>query len=92
MRVTVSFMKDTLFNMVLSNIKDTDIKEKCLPAAYLKTVTNIDELVEFCSADKSCKIAGCNTLGGLHRASIYKNATAEGQRQAQPNAPIQQEG
>ena len=38
---------------------------KCVTAIYLKTVTNIDELGEFCSAEEFIKTAGCNTMGGL---------------------------
>ena len=86
---SVSFMEDILFNTKLSNLSDREMTEKCLTAAYVKTVTNIDELMEFCKAGESIKTAGCNTMGGLHRASTYNSNKAKVQRQPQPNATIQ---
>ena len=42
---TVSFMKETMFNMVLSGPRETDMKERFLTAAYLNAVTNINNLI-----------------------------------------------
>ena len=74
---TVSFMEDS-GGATVSFMEDSDreMKVKCLTAAYMKTVTNIDELMEFCKAGESIKTAGCNTMGRLYGASTYKNNKA----------------
>ena len=56
-------MEEIKYNTGLSS--PWEMKGKCLTAANLKTVTNIDELVEFCSTDESSKTAGCNTLSAF---------------------------
>ena len=67
----VSFMEETVYNVVLAGLRDREMQERCLAAAYMKTVTNIQELVQFCSAEESSKKSGADTIGAL-RTSTYK--------------------
>ena len=80
----VSFMEETVYNVVLAGLRDRDMQERCLAAAYMKTVTNIQELVQFCSAEESSKKNGPDTVGAL-RASAYRRSKKENLKASQGN-------
>ena len=80
----VSFMEETVYNVTLAGLRDRDMQERCLAAAYMKTVTNIQELIQFCSAEESSKKSGPDTVGAL-RTSTYKQAKKEKGKQNQGN-------
>ena len=50
---------------------------KCLAAAYMKTVTNLPQLVQFCSAEESSRASGSSSLVGAVRSS-YQNLKQRG--------------
>ena len=78
----VSFMEETVYNVTLAGLRDREMQERCLAAAYMKTVTNIQELVQFCSAEESSKKSGPDTVGAL-RTSTYKQVKKEKGKQSQ---------
>jgi hypothetical protein len=80
----VSFMEETVYNVVLAGLRDGELRERCLSAAYMRTVTNISQLVQFCSAEESSRAPGSLTVGALR--STYQQSKADGRRQAQSTA------
>ena len=69
----VSFSEETVYHVVLAGLRDRDMQEKCLAAAYMKTVTNLPQLVQFCSAEESSRASGSSSLVGAMRSSYQKN-------------------
>ena len=65
----VSFLEETVLHVVLAGLRDSEMQERCLSAAILKTITNITSLVEFCSAEESGRMSN-PTVGGMR--SSYK--------------------
>ena len=49
----VTFIEETVYNVVLAGLYDRDMQERAISAAILKTITDINSLVEFCSAEES---------------------------------------
>ena len=81
----VSFLEETVYHVVMAGLRDRDMQERCLSAAILKTITDINSLVEFCSAEESGRMSTPSTVGGL-RASAYKKGkqtSKSGQQQQQ---------
>ena len=66
----VSFLEETVYHVVMAGVRDRDMQERCLSAAILKTITDINSLVEFCSAEESGRMSTPSTVGGLR--STYK--------------------
>ena len=52
-REEVTFIEETVYNVVLAGLYDRDMQERAISAAILKTITDINSLVEFCSAEES---------------------------------------
>jgi len=80
----VSFMEETVYNVTLAVLRDREMQERCLAAAYMKTVTNIQELIQFCSAEESSKKSSSDTVGAL-RTSTYRQVKKEKAKQNQGN-------
>ena len=70
--VTVSFMEETVYHVVLAGLRDTEMQERCLAAAYLKSVTNLQQLLQFCSAEESSKASNGNSLIGALKSSYQR--------------------
>ena len=49
----VTFIEETVYNVVLAGLYDRDMQERAISAAILKTIKDINSLVEFCSAEES---------------------------------------
>ena len=84
----VSFLEETVYHVVMAGLRDRDMQERCLSAAILKTITDINSLVEFCSAEESGRMSTPSTVGSL-RASAYKKgkqSNRSGQQQQRPTA------
>ena len=76
----VSFAEETVYRVVLAGLRDRDLQEKCLAAAYMKTVTNLTQLVQFCSAEESSKSSSPDSLvGALRNRSTYQFNKRQGQ-------------
>ena len=78
----VSFLEETVYHVVMAGLRDRDMQERCLSAAILKTITDINSLVEFCSAEESGRMSAPSTVGGL-RTSAYK----KGKQNSKSNQP-----
>ena len=82
----VSFSEETVYHVVLAGLRDRDMQEKCLAAAYMKTVTNLPQLVQFCSAEESSTASGSSSLVGAMRSS-YQKSKRRGQVKSFGNNP-----
>ena len=51
----VTFIEETVYNVVLAGLYDRDMQERAISAAILKTIKDINSLVEFCSAEESSR-------------------------------------
>jgi hypothetical protein len=49
----VTFVEETVYHVVLAGLYDREMQERALSAAILKTIKDINTLVEFCSAEES---------------------------------------
>lgn len=83
----VSFLEETVYNVTLAGLRDQDMQERCLAAAYMKTIGNVTELVKFCSADKASRIPGSRTIGGLLTSSFQQGKKERVVRQQKPRQP-----
>ena len=74
--VTVSFMEETVYHVVLAGLRDSEMQERCLAAAYLKSVTNLQQLLQFCSAEESSKTSNGSSLIGALKSSYQREKRA----------------
>ena len=74
----VSFLEETVYHVVLAGLRDRDMQDRCLSAAIMKTIKDINSLVEFCSAEESGRMTVPSTVGGL-RSSYKKGKNASQQ-------------
>ena len=74
--VKVSFVEETVFNVILSALRDHKMQERVLAAA----VNTVPELVTFCSADKASRNQGSATMGTI-RMSSYQRGKKPGEIQ-----------
>ena len=89
-RATVSFTEETVYHVVLAGLRDTEMQERCLAAAYLKSVTNLAQLLQFCSAEESSKNGNVNGLVGAVKSTYQRerraaNITSQTSKTAQAN-------
>ena len=79
----VSFSEETVLNVVMAGLHDPDIRERALTAAYMKRISNLKQLVEFCSAEEATKLCNSSSIGAV-RSSYKKEANSRklNQRQA----------
>ena len=80
----VSFLEETVFHVVLAGLRDSEMQERCLSAAIMKTITNITSLVEFCSAEESGRMS--NPTVGAMRSSYKKTKSALNQQASLPTS------
>ena len=52
------------------------MQERCLAAAYLKSVTNLAQLLHFCSAEESSKNGNANGLVGAVKSTYQRESRA----------------
>ena len=57
----MSFLEETVYNTVLSGLRDWELQERCLYSTYMKTVTNFGQLIKFCSTEKASNTPGSGT-------------------------------
>ena len=74
----VSFVDETIFNIILFGLRDHKMQERVLAAAYMTTVNTVPELVTFYSADKSIRNQGSATVVGI-RMSNYQREKKPGE-------------
>ena len=67
----VSFLEDTCYNIVLSGLHDSNMRDRALTQAMLGTVTDLVTLVNYCTAEESGKCTGAQTIGA-NRGSSYR--------------------
>ena len=64
----VSYLEETVYHVVLSGIRDSDLQEACTTQALLKNIKDINSLVEFCTAKESGHLAANSTIGHIRSA------------------------
>ena len=69
----VTYCEETCFHVVLAGICDQDMKERALTQAMMETITDLNSLVKWCTADESGRLGIPNqsSIGAL-RQSNYK--------------------
>ena len=67
----VTFIEETVYNVVLAGLYDSGMQERAISAAILKTITDINSLVEFCSAEESGR-KSAPSVGGI-RSTFQSN-------------------
>ena len=72
----VSFLEETVYHVVMAGLRDRDMQDRCLSAAIMKTIKDINSLVEFCSAEESGRMTVPGTVGGLR--SSYQQGKGKG--------------
>ena len=69
---TISFLEDTCYNIVLTGLHCSDMRDRALTQAMLGTVKDLATLVNYCTAEESGKCAGAQTVGVNRGQSSYK--------------------
>ena len=80
----VSFAEETVYHVVLAGLRDREMQERCLAAAYMTTVTNLPQLVQFCSAEEASKAGSANGLLGAVKSSYQRDRQAAGLAKFRP--------
>ena len=73
----VNYTEETLYHVVLAGLRDRDLQARCTSQALLKQITDINSLVNFCTAEESRKLGAAATVSGLRRSG-YKQQKAAG--------------
>jgi hypothetical protein len=79
----VSFIEETVYHVTLAGLYDTDMKERALAAAILKTVNNITELVEFCAADEASGKTAIAMVNSMRTSTYRQGRRAQRMLQAE---------
>ena len=77
----VSFLEETVYHVVMAGLRDREMQDRCLSAAIMKTIKDINSLVEFCSAEESGRMTVPSTVGGLRSSYQRGKSTALQERQ-----------
>ena len=85
----VSFLEETVYQVVHTGLRDRDLQEACTTQALLGNVKNISTLVEFCTAKESGQMSASVTVGAIK--SAYKSGKFQ-QHPTQPPAPTHPSG
>ena len=72
-QAVVTFSEETCFHVVMAGICDQEMKEKALTQAMMETITDLNSLVKWCTADESGRlgVTGQSSIAPL-RQSLYK--------------------
>ena len=72
-QLVVNYSEETCFHVVMAGLCDQEMKEKALTQAMMETITDLNSLVKWCTADESGRlgIGGQSSVGSL-RQSLYK--------------------
>ena len=81
----MNYTKETVYHVVLAGLRDRDLQARCTSQALLKQITDINTLVNFCTAEESSKLGAAATVAGL-RKSGYKQQKAAASKQGQTNS------
>ena len=77
----VNYTEETVYHVVLAGLRDRDLQARCTSQALLKQITDINTLVNFCTAEESSKLGAAATVAGLRRSS-YKQQKSAAARQS----------
>ena len=69
----VSYLEETVYNVVLAGLRDKEMQEACTIQALLGNIKDIATLVEFCTAKESGQLCSSGVVGGLRKRSAYQN-------------------
>ena len=84
--VTVSFMEETVYHVVLAGLRDTEMQERCLAAAYLKSVTNLQQLLQFAALKSPARPPMVTALLWRSKAPISASADLLTSRKVMPSS------
>lgn len=71
----VNYTEETVYHVVWAGLRDRDVQARCTSQALLKQITDMNSLVNFCTAEESSKLGTAATVLGL-RGSGYKQQKA----------------
>ena len=72
-QTVVNFSEETCFHVVLAGICDQDMKERALTQAMMETITDLNSLVKWCTADESGRLGLPSQVSiAPLRQSMYK--------------------
>ena len=76
----VSYLEETVHDVVLAGLKDRELQEKCTAQALLGNISDIQTLVAFCTAEESGRLGTHATISALRKSSYRqeKNRPQEG--------------
>ena len=68
---SVNYAEETSYHVVMAGLCDQSMKEKALTQSMLETITDLDSLVKFCTAEESGRLGAPASLAGVKRSG-YK--------------------
>ena len=68
----VSYLEETVHDVVLAGLRDRDLQEKCTAQALLGNISDIQTLVAFCTAEESGRLGTHATISALRKSSYRK--------------------
>ena len=74
----VSYLEETVHDVVLAGLKDRELQEKCTAQALLGNISDIQTLVAFCTAEESGRLGTHATISAL-RKSTYRQEKGRSQ-------------
>lgn len=70
----VNYTEETAYHVVMAGLCDQGMKEKALTQAMMETITDLNSLVKWCTAEESGRLGNpANNLAGI-RQSAYKKS------------------
>ena len=61
----VSYLEETVHDVVLAGLKDRELQEKCTAQALLGNISDIQTLVAFCTAEESGRLGNHATISAF---------------------------
>ena len=68
----VSYLEETVHDVVLAGLREQDLQEKCTAQALLGNISDIQTLVAFCTAEESGRLGTHATISALRKSSYVK--------------------
>jgi hypothetical protein len=84
---SVSFVEETVYNVILAGIYSEEMQRRALAAAITKTVNNTAELLEFCAAEEASGRTAVSTVAGLRAMSSYRKGRGPAQESRRERPP-----
>ena len=69
----VSYLDETVYQVVLAGLRDKDMQEACTTQALLGNIKDIVTLIEYCLAKESGQLGCSGTVGGVRNKSSYQS-------------------